>query len=149
MGQGAEDAGGYEIDYDPSYEGLRHHEPRWKDEIPVSQMNVSHLRNALRVARMHSHGNTFSCDDNKWDEWVDILESELDSRSNTRTQAKKATVAKPPAPVRGAKQTMKCHCGALYVARVADIKRGYAKSCSKSCAAVRRDFGRPAGKKVK
>lgn len=43
---------------------------------------------------------------------------------------------------------MKCHCGEEYKAREADLKRGWARSCSKSCAAIRRDFGRPAAKRV-
>lgn len=36
-----------------------------------------------------------------------------------------------------------CHCGCKYTARVADINRGWGMSCSKSCAAVKREFGRP------
>ena len=32
-----------------------------------------------------------------------------------------------------------CRCGNKFKARVADIKRGWAKSCSKSCAALRRE----------
>lgn len=36
-----------------------------------------------------------------------------------------------------------CFCGMPYVARVADIKRGWAKTCSKSCAAVKREYKRP------
>lgn len=35
--------------------------------------------------------------------------------------------------------TQKCHCGTLFLAREADVKRGWAKSCSKSCAAVARE----------
>jgi len=41
------------------------------------------------------------------------------------------------------KREMICHCGLHYEAREADLKRGWAMSCSKSCAAIRRDFGRP------
>ena len=40
---------------------------------------------------------------------------------------------------------MICHCGAKYLARESDLSRGWARSCSKSCAAIRRDFGRKAG----
>lgn len=36
-----------------------------------------------------------------------------------------------------------CHCGCKYTARIADINRGWGLSCSKSCAAIKRDFGRP------
>lgn len=50
--------------------------------------------------------------------------------------------------VRGSKAKMVCHCGGVYLAREADIARGWAKSCSKRCAAIRRDFGRPAAKRA-
>ena len=36
----------------------------------------------------------------------------------------------------------RCSCGQKYMAREADIKRGWAKSCSKSCAAKKRDNSR-------
>ncbi len=38
----------------------------------------------------------------------------------------------------------KCHCGKVFEARTADVKRGWAKSCSKSCAA--RKSNRETGK---
>jgi hypothetical protein len=41
---------------------------------------------------------------------------------------------------------MNCFCGMPYQARVADIKRGWGKTCSKRCAAIKREFGRPNGK---
>ena len=34
---------------------------------------------------------------------------------------------------------MKCKCGMVYEARKADIDRGWGRSCSKSCAAVKRN----------
>ena len=43
---------------------------------------------------------------------------------------------------------MLCHCGKEYDAREADLKRGWGYSCSKSCAAKRRDFGYPKAKRV-
>lgn len=43
---------------------------------------------------------------------------------------------------------MICHCGEEYTARSADLKRGWGYSCSKSCAAKRRDFGLPKAKQV-
>ena len=52
-------------------------------------------------------------------------------------------------PPRGETQTMKCHCGNLYEARKADLKRGWALSCSKSCAAIRRAYRKPKATKVK
>lgn len=33
----------------------------------------------------------------------------------------------------------RCKCGAMFTAKVADRKRGWARSCSKSCAAKRRE----------
>jgi hypothetical protein len=36
---------------------------------------------------------------------------------------------------RGAKQQVKCRCGAAFLARVADINRGWGKFCSKRCKA--------------
>jgi hypothetical protein len=39
--------------------------------------------------------------------------------------------------MRGATVEVKCACGTMFTARVADRKRGWAKSCSKSCAARR------------
>ena len=43
---------------------------------------------------------------------------------------------------------MQCHCGSQYFAKEADLKRGWGLSCSKHCAAVRRDFGKPAAKRL-
>lgn len=36
---------------------------------------------------------------------------------------------------RGAKTEVKCRCGTTFLARVADVKRGWGKFCSKSCKA--------------
>lgn len=36
---------------------------------------------------------------------------------------------------------MVCHCGTPYLAKATDLKRGWALSCSKSCAAMRRVYG--------
>lgn len=33
----------------------------------------------------------------------------------------------------------KCSCGEIFFPRVSDVKRGWGKSCSKSCAASKRD----------
>lgn len=38
---------------------------------------------------------------------------------------------------RGRTVEVKCACGTMFTARVADRNRGWAKSCSKSCAARR------------
>lgn len=41
-----------------------------------------------------------------------------------------------------------CHCGKSYTARQADLDRGWGLSCSKSCAATKRGFGRPKARSV-
>lgn len=43
---------------------------------------------------------------------------------------------------------MVCHCGKEYNAREADLKRGWGYSCSKTCAANRRDFGAPKARRA-
>jgi hypothetical protein len=42
---------------------------------------------------------------------------------------------------------MICRCGTEYPARLADLNRGWGRSCDKSCAAKRRDFGGQAAKR--
>lgn len=46
-----------------------------------------------------------------------------------------------------AKIEMICHCGEEYESKEADLRRGWGYSCGKSCAAIRRDFGRPKAKR--
>ena len=41
-----------------------------------------------------------------------------------------------------------CWCGKQYSAREADLKRGWGLSCSKSHAAIRRDYGKPKATRV-
>ena len=38
---------------------------------------------------------------------------------------------------------MICFCGAEYTARKADLKRGWARACCKSCASKKREFSKP------
>lgn len=143
MGQGAEDAGGYEIEYDPYYEGLA--TGTWTqsngNQINASRMSESHLRGAIRVCKRAKVTATFSCDEETWDQWIELFEHELTHKEFTAATA-------PKKPARGAKQKMQCHCGTVYKARTADLKRNWAKSCSKRCASIRREYGRPAAKKV-
>lgn len=40
---------------------------------------------------------------------------------------------------RGTTVEQTCVCGKVFLARAADVKRGWAKSCSKSCAAKKRE----------
>lgn len=41
--------------------------------------------------------------------------------------------------MRGATVTVKCRCGEMFIARVADRKRGWGKFCSKSCKAIKQE----------
>jgi len=150
MGQGTESCGGYDVDYDPYYEELNSNEPRWTTNrggsVKASQMSSNHIRGAIRVCEKASATASFSCDTDKWDEWIDLFDQELEKRTNKPSIV--AKVIENRFPPRGSKQQMKCHCGNVYSARKADLKRGWAKSCSKSCASIRREYGRPAAKKV-
>jgi len=157
MGQGTESCGGYEMDYDPYYEELRgNSEPCWTmnngSSIPISRMTKKHLRGAIRVAEKASLRQSFSCDSETFDEWVDILSGELDARNadDKKPSIQKSTIdnIKSKFEPRGVKQQMKCHCGSTYLARKTDLKRGWAKSCSKSCASIRREYGRPAARSI-
>jgi len=139
MGQGTESCGGYDIEYDP-YEDAP--DGMWTTKngglIHVSNMTKTHLRGAIRICERASLTSTFSCDIDKWNSWIQVFEDELFTRDSTPSKPKAE-----PSPTRGAKQKMKCHCGTVYEARKADLKRGWAKSCSKSCASVKREYGRP------
>lgn len=148
MGQGTESCGGYEVDYDPYSEGLASGDWTQRDgtQIKISRMTVKHLYGAKAVAQRAARHANFSSDAEKFNEWVELFEREIDSRNEVKT---KAESAKPKTQARGEKVTMICHCGEEYEARKADIKRGWGLSCSKRCAAIRRDFGRPAAKPKK
>lgn len=63
------------------------------------------------------------------------------ARPATKRSRKPARPYGKPTMVR-----MLCHCGTEYEARKVDLLRGWGLSCSKSCAAIRRDYGRPAAK---
>lgn len=160
MGQGTESCGGYEIHYDPLEEGLE--QGLWEmadgSSIAVSDMTTKHLRNVIRHCTNKARTVSFSCDADTYNSWIEIFENELYNRTsihhpslknneskvtkNSKTKIKINGIIKPT------QQKMKCFCGNEYVAKKADLKRGWAKSCSKSCAATRREFGRPAGIKI-
>jgi hypothetical protein len=44
---------------------------------------------------------------------------------------------------------MTCKCGTVYEAREADVKRGWGKSCSKSCAAKKRTAKERSGANIR
>lgn len=145
MGQGTESCGGYDVDYDPYDEGLESREWTTRDGsgICVSKMTISHLRGARRVAQAAAHNASFTDDADKWEMWVDVFDDELTRRERLPEAAKPLKPLKAPQPIRGTQVKMKCFCGCEYAARTADINRGWALTCSKSCAAIRREYGRP------
>lgn len=145
MGQGAESAGGYESEYCPYEDGLVN--GRWYQKtggfIHVSKMSKRHLQNTIALCERTKVAANFSCDADLWQDWIDLLSDELENRPVTASKPKQSSTI-----IRGHKEGMKCHCGTEYKARTADLKRGWGLSCSKRCAAIRRDFGRPAATKL-
>lgn len=114
--------------------------------INVSRMTVKDLYGAKAVAERASRLANFTIDCEMWNEWVELFEREIESRREVKQPANEQAAKSKP---RGEKVKMICHCGEEYEARKADIKRGWGLSCSKRCAAIRRDFGRPAAKPKK
>ena len=149
MGQGTESCGGYEVDYDPYEDRLN--SDKWQQksgiEISVEDMSLRHLRNARRLCIDAAECANFTCDEQKWLAWVQRFNSEIALRTRAEKAVKAESTAK--AKPRGTKIRMVCHCGDEYDAREADLKRGWSYSCSKPCAAIRRDFGRPRATKKK
>lgn len=147
MGQGTESCGGYDLDYD-EYDDDSLIDGMWTQKngtrISVTKMSTSHLESTSRMCERLARSATFTSERDKWEQWVDIFDTELSRRvKEAKPKKEKVGVAKPS---RGAKQWMVCHCGKHYQARLADLKRGWGLSCGKSCAATRREFGRPAAK---
>ena len=162
MGEEAEALGFYELgDYNPyEYEeskGFTVWTQRDSTEILVSQMSNRHIQNAIRICKVQSECATFSCDSDLWNDWIDVFNTVLSERArkgtfvpaiNTQTQQKNKPKKSKKNPFlnmtfTSSSVTLKCHCGRNYEARVADLKRGWAFSCSKRCAAIKRDYGRP------
>lgn len=144
MGQGTESCGGYDVDYDP-YEDVGN-DGYWiqrdGSRIKIEAMSVSHMRNARHICSQRAQTCNFSSDAEMWEEWVQVFDAAI---ARCPQPVHKAPSA--PKPVRGKKVMMICHCKTEYPAREADLKRGQGLSCSKSCAAIRREFGRPAAKR--
>lgn len=175
MGQGAESCGGYDVEYDALADAP---DGVWIQAngvgIRITQMALSHLQNARRFAERKAETATFTDDADRWRVWVDLFDEEIILRRAEQRAAKTAVVlssavlagqahtttsvarsggllpaaTRSQTVARGAKVTMVCHCGQRYEARTADVKRGWGLSCSKRCAAIRRDFGRPAARRA-
>lgn len=149
MGQGAESCGGYEVDYD-EYDGDAMASGIWTkrdgSRIKLSAMTTSHLRGARRICKNMAISANFSDEEEKWEEWVDMFESEILGRGQEISPI--AVYVSPEAikPTRGLKLTMICHCGTEYQARKADIERGWGLSCSKRCSSIRREYKKPPAK---
>tara|TARA_Y100000310_G_C20704371_1_gene833796 strand:+ start:21991 stop:22518 length:528 start_codon:yes stop_codon:yes gene_type:complete len=173
MGQGTESCGGYELDYDEydfdSSEGYNVWTSKDGSSHAVESMSNPHIENTIRHCEMLSRTSTFSCDSDKWDDWINVFESVLEDRRRkgifisrkdagetveTYKRKKRKASASTKKYLRelseGCKRVeMKCHCGSKYEAKVADLKRGWAQSCSKRCASIKREYGRPNAKFIK
>lgn len=145
MGQGTESCDGYDIEYDEYEEGLEQGiwTTRVGQRIHVSKMTYRHLKNTRALCHKLARNATFSSEADKWYAWIDVLDSYIDLKPQ---QIKKITA--PKKPVKGKTVRMKCWCGVEYDAREADLKRGWGMSCSKSHAAIKRDYGRPNATRV-
>src|SRR5690606_23142920 len=79
MGQGAESCGGYEIEYDEYEDGLSDGFWTQKDgsQIHINSMTLKHLINAKRLAENMARISNFSCDSEKWEEWVSLFEDRI------------------------------------------------------------------------
>ncbi len=87
-------------------------------------------------------------DEGLYDDWLDSEEDDdglwhkpppKEPKGKPKVKRKKRKNSIP----RGKMVNMVCHCGAKYQSRKADLLRGWGLSCSKSCAAKRREFGLP------
>lgn len=148
MGQGTESCGGYEVDYD-EYEECPDGYWIQRDgtSIAIKDMKPSHLRNVVRILEARSQSANFTSESERWQEWADCFKDELSRRGEDEKQEAVYVGPELVKPTRGAKTIMVCHCGSEYPARDADLKRGWAKSCSKRCSSIRREYGRPEAKK--
>lgn len=146
MGQGTESCGGYETEHSPYEEGigLGYWTQRDGSSIHVSSMTITHLTAAKRLVERRCHEATFLDEADLWAEWATVFQREIQKKQSKTIATPTRTPITAP---RGSQCAMICHCGNEYSAREADLKRGWALSCSKRCAAIRRDFGRPSAQR--
>jgi hypothetical protein len=146
MGQGTESCDGYEVDYCPYYDGLASGNWTQRDgtEINIKKMTIGHLYGAKKIAQRAAQRAVFTSNSEVFKDWVSLFDCEINLRHQNILPSKN----EPKSLNLGKTVAMRCHCGEKYDARKADIERGWGLSCSKSCAATRRDFGRPAAKPI-
>lgn len=156
----AEGMGAYEPEYDPYDDELG--SGQWIQEsgsrIDINKMSDSHIKNCIRLCQRKAMSASCTYDEGVWESWIEDFESELNHRrmngiSIKRKSQPSNTPRKKRKPAKCIKAQLKtittstvnmlCHCGGEYVARVADLKRGWATSCSKRCASIKREYGRP------
>lgn len=147
MGQGTDSVDGWGVEYNPYEEGLAQGIWTMRDHstVHIDNMSDRHIRNARKYAKIAALNSTFTSEAEVFEGWLQLFDDELMFRAGSRSEP---VVKKTKTKQRGSKVLMLCHCGEKYHARTADIKRGWALSCSKSCAAIRRDFGRNPAKQI-
>ena len=103
MGQGSDSCGGYEVDYDPYEEGMEAGVWTTKDnaEIHITKMSLGHLHGARRVAYRAQMEANFTDTADKWEQWVDMFDSEIASRERLQAPAKKLGPKAPKQLPRG------------------------------------------------
>lgn len=168
MGQGADSAEsfGYQFGIDeasPLIDGLYSNTWTMRDgtEIKVRNMQLRHLNNARRMCEIKALNCSFSCDSQIYEQWIDIFDTEI-KRKKTLGFTENKTLTLTPrkknkqvdtsnlavsnlATGKGKMSLVKCHsplCNKTFEVRIADIKRGWGKFCSKRCKAINQSYGK-------
>lgn len=124
---------------------------RGGETIYINKMGDTHLKNTLNyVGRLYNKEYDYSRKQ-VWLGYISAFRNELDSRViTTKPKSIVLTVATSITTKSsvGVMVSMRCHCGVVYDARQSDLNRGWALSCGKSCAALRRANNLPAATKI-
>ncbi|EMA4784714.1 TPA: hypothetical protein U2J54_001325 [Providencia rettgeri] len=150
----AEAMGAYEPEFDEYEEGLSdgYWIQRCGTPIHITKMAYSHIQNVICLCEKELLNSNFSCDEEKWNNWIQLLTEELQHRrsnniviKNQQHERKKKKASKTIKDILQntalKKLQLECHCGTEYTAKTSDLKRGWALTCSKRCAAIRRELG--------
>lgn len=139
MGQGSDSVGGddYDLSHTIAYEQIQ--AGIWinqrGEEVKLADMTEQELLSALNIANQRAFSHINDIDSEIHDifhSWFENISRELSYRSTKKLNAASNKVLNS---ARGNKTQMTCSCGEIYFARNSDLKRGWGKSCSKSCAA--------------